>query len=64
MICNVGKADKVVRWIIGIIIAAAGLYYSSRGGLLAIIPIGTAILGFCSLYVPFKINTCNCSKFI
>jgi len=59
MICNVGKTDKVVRWIIGIIIAAAGLYYSSWWGFLAIIPIGTAILGFCSLYVPFKINTCK-----
>ena len=59
MICNVGKTDKVVRWIIGIIIAAIGLYYSSWWGLLAIIPILPAILGFCPIYVPFKINTCK-----
>jgi hypothetical protein len=39
MICNVGKTDKIIRWIIGIVIAAFGLYYKSWWGLLAIIPI-------------------------
>jgi len=59
MKCNVGKTDKIIRWIIGIIIAAVGWYYQSLWGLLAIIPIGTAIFGFCALYVPLKINTCE-----
>jgi len=59
MKCNVGKTDKIIRWTIGIVIAAVGLYYQSWWGLLAIIPIGTAILGFCTLYVPFNINTCK-----
>lgn len=59
MICNVGKIDKSVRLIIGVVIAALGFYYSSWWGLLAIIPIATAIFGFCTLYIPFKINTCK-----
>jgi len=59
MVCNVGKTDKIIRWIIGIVIAALGLYYKSWWGLLAIIPIATAIFGFCTLYIPFKINTCK-----
>jgi hypothetical protein len=59
MKCNVGKTDKIIRWVIGIIIAAVGWYYQSWWGLLAIIPIATAIFGFCSLYVPLKINTCE-----
>jgi hypothetical protein len=59
MICNVGKTDKIIRWIIGIIIASLGLYYKSWWGLLAIIPILTAIFGFCTLYIPFKISTCG-----
>jgi hypothetical protein len=57
MICNVGKIDKSVRLIIGVVIAALGFYYSSWWGLLAIIPIFTAIWGFCPLYSLFKINT-------
>ena len=59
MICNVGKTVKIIRWIIGIIIASLGLYYKSWWGLLAIIPILTAIFGFCPFYVPLKINTCK-----
>jgi hypothetical protein len=59
MICNVGKTDKIIRWIIGIIIASLGLYYKSWWGLLAIIPILTAIFGFCALYIPFKMSTCG-----
>ncbi len=57
MKCNVGKTDKIIRWIIGIIIAALSLYFRSWWGLLAIIPILTAILGFCPLYTLLKINT-------
>jgi hypothetical protein len=59
MVCNVGKKDKIIRWIIGIVIACLGLYYKSWWGLLAIIPILTALFGFCSLYIPFNINTCR-----
>jgi hypothetical protein len=50
MICNVGKIDKSIRLIIGVVIAVLGLYYQSWWGLLAIIPIATAIFGFCTLY--------------
>jgi hypothetical protein len=59
MICNVGKIDKSVRLIIGAVIAVLGFYYQSWWGFLAIIPILTAIWGFCPLYFPFKINTCK-----
>jgi hypothetical protein len=59
MICNVGKIDKSVRLIIGAVIAVLGFYYQSWWGFLAIIPILTAIWGFCPFYIPFKINTCN-----
>ena len=59
MVCNVGKTDKIIRWIIGIVIASLGLYYRNWWGLLAMIPILTALFGFCSLYIPFNINTCR-----
>jgi len=57
MTCNMGKTDRIIRLIIGVAIAAAGFYYKSWWGLLAVIPLATAAIGFCPLYVPFKIST-------
>lgn len=54
---NIGSVDQIVRWIIGIVIAALGIYYQSWWGLVAIIPIGTALISFCPLYTPFNIST-------
>jgi len=57
MNCNIGKTDKIVRIVAGIVIAAVGIAAKSWWGLLAVIPIGTAVVGWCPLYVPFKIST-------
>jgi hypothetical protein len=38
-------------------IAAVGYIYESWWGLLGIIPFATALINFCPLYAPFKINT-------
>lgn len=59
---NVGKTDKIVRIVLGIAIAAAGLYFNSWWGLLAILPIATAFMSFCGLYTIFGINTCPAQK--
>ncbi len=57
MTCNIGTTDRIIRLVIGVAIAALGFYYKSWWGLLAIIPLATAALGFCGLYVPLKIST-------
>ncbi|MBE0650283.1 MAG: DUF2892 domain-containing protein [Bacteroidales bacterium] len=54
---NVGNVDKIIRWIIGIVIAGLGIYYKSWWGLLAIVPITTALLSFCPLYFPLGLST-------
>jgi sulfite exporter TauE/SafE len=54
---NMGKTDRTLRIIAGIIILAAGLYLKSWWGLIGLIPLGTALIGWCPLYVPFKIST-------
>lgn len=59
MKCNVGKTDKIIRWIIGLIIILIGVYFRSWWGLLGLIPIVTALIGLCPLYLPFGINTCK-----
>ena len=56
---NIGTADSVIRIIIGLVIIALGIYYKSCWALVAIIPLGTAVIGFCGLYTLFGINTCK-----
>ena len=54
---NVGNTDKIIRIILGIVIAALGYYYKSWWGLVALIPFLTAFISFCPLYPLFGINT-------
>jgi len=54
---NVGKPDKNIRIVLGIIIVAAGVYFKSWWGIVAIVPLVTAFSGFCPLYRLFWINT-------
>ncbi len=62
MKCNVGKADKNIRIIIGLVIIALGLVFKSPLGMIGLIPFATALLGWCPLYLPFGINTCESKK--
>jgi hypothetical protein len=57
MTCNMGGGDRVVRGILGVLILAAGLYFQSWWGLIGLIPLGTAAVGFCPAYLPFGIST-------
>lgn len=59
MKCNVGKTDKVIRIILGVVIGAAGLYFNSWWGLVGIVPVFTALINWCPLYFPFGIRTCK-----
>jgi hypothetical protein len=55
--CNVGKTDKIIRIIIGVVILGLGYIFHSWIGLIGIVPVLTAVFGRCGLYYPFKINT-------
>jgi hypothetical protein len=54
---NVGKIDRWVRIVIGLAIGATGLYFQSWWGLVGIIPIFTAAIGWCPLYLPVGLTT-------
>ena len=56
---NIGKIDKALRIVIGIAIIVAGVAYNSWLGAIGIVPILTAIISWCPLYCPLKINTCS-----
>ncbi|HKJ45613.1 MAG TPA: DUF2892 domain-containing protein [Balneolales bacterium] len=54
---NIGSADRTIRFILGIVIIALGFYYKSWWGIVGIIPLGTAFIRFCPLYLPFGLST-------
>lgn len=54
---NVGSADMWIRITIGVIVMALGFFYQSWWGLLAIVPLATAFMQWCPVYLPFGIST-------
>jgi hypothetical protein len=60
---NMGSADRIIRILLAIVVAA--LYFTKQLtgtaaiilGIIAIIFLLTSAVGFCPLYVPFKIST-------
>jgi hypothetical protein len=55
---NEGNTDRIIRVVLAVVIAGAGLYFQSWLGLLAIIPLATAAIGWCPVYSIFGISTC------
>ncbi len=56
---NVGSIDRVIRVILGLAIIGLGIGFKSWLGLIGLVPIITAVIGWCPLYVPFGISTCK-----
>jgi hypothetical protein len=54
---NVGSVDRLLRIILGLVIALLGVVFESWWGLIGIVFIATGLFRFCLLYVPFKIST-------
>lgn len=54
---NVGETDKIVRVFLGLTIIGIGLSMQNWLGLIGMIPLVTAFIGWCPLYVPFGIST-------
>lgn len=55
--CNVGRKDRTARIILGFGIAAAGVYYRSWWGLLALAFLHNGIFGHCYFYQFLGIST-------
>jgi hypothetical protein len=56
---NVGNIERAIRLGVGVAILGAGYYYHSMWGIIGFIPVLTAFLGWCPLYIPLGINTCK-----
>ena len=54
---NMGTLDRTLRFIGGLIIMLLGYIYESWWGIVGLVPLLTAFIGWCPLYVPFKFST-------
>ncbi|MEA3360477.1 MAG: DUF2892 domain-containing protein [Thermodesulfobacteriota bacterium] len=58
---NIGKKDRIIRLILGIIFFLIGIFMKdilgAVGIILGLILLITVFTGYCSLYKPFGINT-------
>jgi hypothetical protein len=54
---NIGNTDRIIRIILGLVIAVLGIAFKSWLGLIAIIPLATAAVSVCPLYLPFGLST-------
>ena len=65
---NMGTIDRIIRILLAIVVIGLYLNGSITGvaaiilGILALVFILTSLIGFCPLYVPFKISTIGKSK--
>jgi type IV secretory pathway TrbD component len=54
---NIGTTDKVIRLILGILVGVLGIIFQTWWGLIGVVLIGTALINWCPLYLPFRIST-------
>ena len=59
---NVGSIDRLLRIILGLLIAILGVVFDSWWGLIGIIPLATGLFSFCPLYFLLKLSTVKKEK--
>ena len=57
MRANLGSADRIARGLLGLAVIAAGVYFKSWFGAVGIVLLGTALISWCPVYLPFGLNT-------
>lgn len=57
MKCNVGPIDRIIRIVIGLIVAILGVVFSSYWGVAGIVIMATGVFGYCLLYSLLGIST-------
>lgn len=60
MTMNMGTVDRALRAIVGVVLLALVFVGPQTAwGWIGLIPLGTAVIGWCPLYAPFGISTCK-----
>lgn len=59
---NMGGIDRGLRFVVGGALIAWAVLSGNPWGYVGIIPLGTALIGWCPAYLPFGIKTCKVSN--
>ena len=60
MPCNIGRTERVLRGVVGLgLIAITFVGPQTPWGWVGLVPLATAILGWCPPYALLGINTCK-----
>ncbi len=59
MACKMGSQDRVSRIVAGVILIGFALITGNVVGWFGVIPLVTGIIGWCPLYGPLGVNTCE-----
>jgi hypothetical protein len=63
MTTNVGGIDRVLRAVLGVaLVALAVMGTIGPWGWIGLVPLATAVLGFCPLYAMLGLSTCPMKK--
>lgn len=58
MLKNVGTIDRAVRIVLGLVLLGLALFGGHWWGWIGIVPLVTAVVGFCPAYRLLGLNTC------
>ncbi len=58
MKANVGRTERLIRVVVGVVIVAVGVVYGSWWGAVGLVPIVTGLIGWCPPYALLGIDTC------
>ncbi|MCP4089722.1 MAG: DUF2892 domain-containing protein [Gammaproteobacteria bacterium] len=56
---NVGGIDRILRLVVGLGLIGWGVATQNMWGLVGIIPLFTAAIGWCPAYLPFGLSSCK-----
>ena len=59
---NMGVTDRWIRIVASIAILVAGIYFKSWWGLVGLLPLTTAFIRSCPLYLPLGLSTIRKNK--
>lgn len=54
---NIGGIDRTIRIVVGLALIGWGVYAQNWWGAIGIVPLGTALIGWCPAYAPFGLKT-------
>jgi hypothetical protein len=54
---NIGSVDRVIRIAAGLALIGWGLWAQNWWGAIGVVPLATALIGWCPAYAPFGIST-------